>query len=86
MALNRSICCKYDKKYEKKSYKSSEIQRSNERRRVIKWEEDSQVTIVTKVVSKNLFSQAVSENLCAAGSKYVPILAAAMGIFFRIGL
>ena len=53
---------------------------------MIKWEEDSQVTIVTKVVNKNLFLQAFSENSCAAGSNYVPNLAAAMGIFFRIGL
>ena len=51
-----------------------------------KSEEDSQLTTVTKVVNKNLFSQAFSENSCVAGSNYVPILAAAMGIFFRIGL
>ena len=53
---------------------------------MIKWEEDIQVIIVTKVVNKNLFSQAFSENSCDAGSNYVPNLAAAMGIFFRIGL
>ena len=51
-----------------------------------KWEEDSQLTIVTKVVNKKLFSQAFSENSCADGSNYVPNLAAAMSIFFRIGL
>ena len=52
---------------------------------VIKWGEDSQVMIVTKVVNKNLFSQPFSENLWTAGSNSVPILSAAMGIFFKIG-
>ena len=51
-----------------------------------KWEEDSQLTIVTKVVNKNLSSQAFSENSSAAGSNYVPNLAVAMSIFFKIGL
>ena len=51
---------------------------------MIKSEEDSQLTIVTKVVNKNLFLQAFSENSCAAGSNYVPNLAAAMGIFSRL--
>ena len=53
---------------------------------MIKLVEDSLATIVTKVVNKNLFSQAFSENSCAAGSNYVPNLAVAMGIFFGIGL
>ena len=48
---------------------------------MIKLEEDSLSKIVAKVVSKNLFLQAFSENSCAAGSNYVLILAAAMGIF-----
>ena len=51
---------------------------------MIKWEEDSQLTIVTKVVNKNLFSLAFSENSCAAGSNYVPNLTAAMRFFFPI--
>ena len=53
---------------------------------MIKLVEDSLVTIVAKVLSKNLFLQAVSENSCAAGSNYVPNLAVAMSIFFKIGL
>ena len=52
---------------------------------VIKWGEDSQVMIVRKVVNKNLFLQPLSENLWTAGSNSVPILSAAMGIFFKIG-
>ena len=43
--------------------------------------EDSLATIVTKVVNKNLFSQAFPENSCAAGSNYVPNLAAAVRFF-----
>ena len=53
---------------------------------MIKLEEDSLFEIVAKVVSKNLFSKAFSEISCVAGSNYVPILSAAMDIFFRIGL
>ena len=53
---------------------------------MIKLVEDSLATIVTKVVNKNLFSLAFSENSCADGSNYVPNLAAAMGIFFKNGL
>ena len=53
---------------------------------MIKLVEDSLATIVAKVVNKNLFSLAFSENSCADGSNYVPNLAAAMSIFFRIGL
>ena len=53
---------------------------------MIKWEEDSQLTIVTKVVKKNLFSLAFSENSCAAGSNYVPNLAAAVRFFSNMGL
>ena len=52
---------------------------------MIKLEEDSLSKIVAKVVNKKLFSQAFSENSCVAGSNYVPILASAMGIFFKIG-
>ena len=52
---------------------------------MIKLVEDSLSKIVAKVVNKNLFSQAFSENSCVAGSNYVPILASAMGIFFKIG-
>ena len=52
---------------------------------MIKSEEDSQLTIVTKVVNKNLFSLAFSENSCADGSNYVPNLAAAMCFFFQYG-
>ena len=48
---------------------------------MIKLVEDSLSKIVAKVVNKNLFSRAFSENSCVAGSNYVPILAAAMGIF-----
>ena len=65
---------------------SSEIQHRNGRRRVTKLVEDSLATIVAKVVNKNLFSLAFPENSCADGSNYVPNLAAAMSIFFRIGL
>ena len=65
---------------------SSGIQRSNWWRRVIKLVEDSQLTIVTKVVNKNLFSLAFSENSCADGSNYVPNLAAAMCFFSNMGL
>ena len=39
-----------------------------------------------KLWTKIFFSRAFSENSCAAGSNYVPILSAAMDIFFRIGL
>ena len=53
---------------------------------MIKLEEDSLSKIVAKVVSKKKNLQAFSENSCAAGSNYVPNLAVAMGIFFRIGL
>ena len=53
---------------------------------MIKLEEDSLSKIVAKVVSKKKLSQAFSENSCVAGSNYVPILSAAMDIFFRIGL
>ena len=48
---------------------------------MIKLVEDSLATIVTKVVNKNLFSLAFSENSCADGSNYVPNLAAAMCFF-----
>ena len=53
---------------------------------MIKSEEDSQLTIVTKVVNKNLFSLAFSENSCVDGSNYVPNLAAAMCFFSNMGL
>ena len=56
VVLNTAICCKYDEKYEKKSYKSSDIQWSNGGRRVIKSGEDSQKPIVAKVVKKIFFS------------------------------
>ena len=56
--LNTAIYCKYDEKCEKKSDKSSEVQRSNEGRRVIKSGEDSLVTIVTKCVDNFFFSPA----------------------------
>ena len=52
---------------------------------MIKLEEDSLSKIVAKVVNKKLFSQAFSENSRVAGSNYVPILSAAMDIFFKIG-
>ena len=41
---------------------------------VIKWGEDSLVTIVTKVMNKNLFSLAKTENLWTAEFNHVPIL------------
>ena len=50
------------------------------RRRIVNWR------LWQKLWTKIFFSQAFSENSCAASSNYVPNLAAAMSIFFRIGL
>ena len=50
---------------------------------VIKSEEDSRVTFVTKVMNKNLVLLAYTENLWTAESNHVPNLAAAMCFFLQ---
>ena len=74
VVLNTAICCKYEKKYEMKSDKSNEIQWSNGRKTMTKWEEDSQEPIVNKCVKIFFVFLSLIENSCTDGSNYVPIL------------